>query len=133
MIVTYSKEVFKHRILDRTKKHTIREDKSRRWKAGRSIEHWLGNPRNKKHNPDIHQFGKDVCQCVQAITIVNSKDSGKMVYVYDKTHTLHPKRLSVDQIEILAINDGFDNTEDFWNWFSETTSGYIIHWTDLIY
>jgi hypothetical protein len=40
-----------------------------------------------------------------------------------------------DEIEELAINDGFDSVADFWDYFSSygDFEGRIIHWTDLTY
>jgi len=39
------------------------------------------------------------------------------------------RRLSADEVRELAINDGFDNTHDFFQWFNQDFKGYIIHWT----
>jgi hypothetical protein len=40
-----------------------------------------------------------------------------------------------DEIEDLAINDGFDDVADFWAWFDQYSpfSGKLIHWTGLRY
>lgn len=54
MLLTFSKPQFKNLILDGTKIHTIRLDKTNRWKKGMKIHFWMGNPRNVKNNP--HQF-----------------------------------------------------------------------------
>jgi hypothetical protein len=63
MILTYSNPRFKDLILSGEKIHTIREDKTGRWKPGMSIQHWMGNPRNPSKNP--HQFAKGECKAVQ--------------------------------------------------------------------
>lgn len=39
------------------------------------------------------------------------------------------RRLSTDEVRKLAINDGFDSTHDFFQWFNRDFKGYIIHWT----
>lgn len=41
--------------------------------------------------------------------------------------------LSYDEIDTLAINDGFNSIEDFFRWFRNNWSGYILHWTDFRY
>ena len=39
----------------------------------------------------------------------------------------------LDQMETLAIADGFDSIEDFFKYFTNDFTGKIIHWTDLKY
>ncbi len=38
-----------------------------------------------------------------------------------------------DEMNQLALNDGFDNVQDFFVYFNEDFTGKIIHWTDLKY
>lgn len=46
----------------------------------------------------------------------------------------HRKRDDMDVNMLkLAINDGFESIDDFFNYFNEDTTGKIIHWTDLEY
>ena len=44
---------------------------------------------------------------------------------------MHP--LKKEYNKTLAKNDGFENEEDFWQWFNEPFSGVIIHWTNFVY
>jgi hypothetical protein len=39
------------------------------------------------------------------------------------------RRLNAQEVRELAINDGFESTRDFFQWFNQDFSGYIIHWT----
>lgn len=129
-----SKMNFINAVLDNhPKKHTIRADKSNRWKAGNKI-HPVINDRTK----DRFQFAPVVkCVSVQEIVIKHfsshidveidgipyllEKNSKGRIYIYTGT------------IEVLAKNDGFDSIHDFFSWFKEDFTGKIIHWTDLKY
>jgi len=53
MLLTFSRTTFRDRIRSGIKVHTIRDDKTNRWKVGNKIHFWLGNPRNTrgKTNP----------------------------------------------------------------------------------
>lgn len=120
MILTYSKDQFEAKIKAGIKIHTIREDKTNRWKEGMSIQHWRGNPRNVKLNP--RQFGSDVCMGIQKILITK-----------DREISVGDRFLTPVEIEALAINDGFESLRQFWAWFSEPFIGKIIHFTDFKY
>lgn len=110
------------------KKHTIRKDTNNKWKAGNKI-HFVINNRTKNR----FQFAP-VVQCVstQKITITyNEKicekhSSEPAVFIDDKI-------VDYKTIEALAINDGFDNESEFFNYFKEDFTGIIIHWTPLKY
>lgn len=109
---------FEDKIKEGIKKHTIRDDSKNRWQAGRKI-HFANGVRTSKYN----NFKMGVCKSVQEIHIVD-----RMVFI-------DQRKLSLDEIDGLAINDGFDNTSDFWSWFDDYTPflGKLIHWTDLKY
>lgn len=110
------------------KKHTIRKDTNNKWKAGNKI-HFVINNRTKNR----FQFAP-IVQCVstQKITITyNEKicekhSSEPAVFIDDKI-------VDYKTIEALAINDGFDNESEFFNYFKEDFTGKIIHWTPLKY
>ncbi len=42
-------------------------------------------------------------------------------------------QLSEEEIEEYAINDGFDNVEEFWQYHIEPFKGRILHLTDKLY
>lgn len=105
------------------KKHTIRHGK--RWKAGMKL-HLATGVRTK----DYFQFnenikGLEVCKSVQDIKITHYGDA---MFV-----TVDGKHMPAEKVEQLALNDGFENVNDFVKWFNSDFEGQIIHWTDLRY
>jgi len=129
MILTYSKEQFKYKIIALIKIHSIRKDKPNRWKPGMLIHHWLFSPRHPSKHP--HEFGRDVCFSTQFIQIFwEQKDSNskKEPFVY-----IDESCLSDQEVEQLAINDGFESSKSFFAWFNEPFNGKIIHWTAFQY
>lgn len=114
------------------KRHTIR--KGCRWKKGDKIhfQEWEGKPYKSK----CIQFAPIVeCVSVQKIEIIwyeYPPDFKPIIAVYiDDAGT--NGHLSRTDIEILAINDGFESVEDFIKYFNSNFEGQIIHWTDLSY
>lgn len=118
------KERSKQPILDGTKIHSIREDKHDRWKAGRKI-HGATGVRTKNYNC----FFEDVCKSIQKIEIQHTVILGTRL----SRITIDGVLQSTEQIEKLAINDGFKNRDDFFKWFDKDYTGKIIHWTDFRY
>jgi hypothetical protein len=136
MILGFKKQ-FVSKILDGTKKHTIREDATNRWKEGRLIDMATG-VRTKQYN----KFTEQICIGTQKIEFkwktnnkgLVSESRGVLVFIDGINVTNHSFQ-DTDKmvVEVLAKNDGFDNLTDFFDWFSEDFTGKIIHWTDLIY
>lgn len=127
------------------KLHTIREDKTNRWKAGMMIDFFI-NARTK----NMFRFAPRVpVISIQKINIYRRDDLPASLHIGEKYIVDFPfegeiyqlvymikiddKWLSYDQIKELAKNDGFDTPEDFFAWFNKDFSGKIIHWTDLKY
>lgn len=109
---------FEDKILSGKKLHTIRWDEKNRWKPGKKI-HFATGVRSSKYNC----FKEGVCKGVQKIEM-----QGRKVWIDGVA-------LTWDELEDLAINDGFDSLKDFWLWFDQYTpfKGKIIHWTNLTY
>lgn len=107
---------FVEKIKKGIKLHTIREDYTERWKQGNKI-HFATGVRTGLYN----QFHSGTCTGIQSIEIA------------DRTVFISGKR--IDDIEELAINDGFDSVDDFWAWFDVYTPfiGKIIHWSNFRY
>ncbi|WP_156039724.1 hypothetical protein [Aureispira sp. CCB-QB1] len=102
------------------KKHSIREDKADRWKVGMLI-HFIINP----YNSNRFQFAPTLPVTeLQKILILTVDVPSIMVFV-------DGRKLDRFEVEELAINDGFDNLEDFINYFKgkQDFEGKIIHWT----
>lgn len=112
--------------------HTIREDKTDRWKAGKMIhfEQWTGKPYNSK----CYHFAPLIpCMGVQEISIRHWPDKAITVWI-DGRHfysTALPENVS--RMFELAKNDGFDSIDDFFKWFDKDFTGKIIHWTYFKY
>lgn len=125
------------------KLHTIREDKTNRWKQGMNIDFFI-NVRKK----DMFRFAPVLpVVSVQKIDIKWSSCKTQMNICIDgikfavfKNHydgegwrdlylpnNMPPRGLN------LVINDGFDTIEDFFAYFDKDFTGKIIHWTDLRY
>ncbi|QNR22944.1 hypothetical protein [Croceimicrobium hydrocarbonivorans] len=123
------------------KNHTIREDKSDRWHAGRDIHFVINN-----RTPERKQFAPVVkCRSVQKIVIKHLK------ILQRGGNKLEKATVWIDggssecfwingeikncafTIENLARNDGFETVEAFFNYFNKDFKGKIIHWTPLMY
>jgi hypothetical protein len=105
----------------REKIHTIREDKSKRWKIGNKIHFVINN-----RTPKRYQFAPIVIvKNIQNITITPNSEIFRI--------NIDGQWITDSQIEKLALNDGFESVDDFFNWFKEDFVGVIIHWTNLKY
>jgi hypothetical protein len=106
------------------KLHTIR--RSARMKKGTklSLRVWTGLP----YRSPQRMFVETECTGVQKIHIWHDSFGGRNVVIDDRDELL-----SSEQIEKLALNDGFDNVDQFFSWFGWDFTGYIIHWHDLKY
>ena len=119
------KPQFKEPILKKKKKHTIRKDKNDRWKPGMKI-HFATGARTRLY----HQFYEGFCKSTQRMRILwdNISLNGEFVSIL-----VDGRLIDLDEVETLAINDGFEDVSEFLNWFNEDFEGKIIHWTDLRY
>lgn len=127
MTLGYSKQFpdFPAKILSGEKIHTIREDKSRRWREGMKIQHVTGN-RTKERK----QFAEGVCTGVQDIVIVFQ---GLVI----KRINVEGYSIPVERWRMLAYNDGME-WHEFQAYFRGCANlgifiGRIIHWTDKRY
>ncbi|MFT3753703.1 MAG: ASCH domain-containing protein [Paludibacter sp.] len=122
MLLTFSKQQFVDRILSGDKIHTIREDKTNRWKAGTKIHFWKGNPRNVKNNP--YQFATGTVRDTLTIQILPNEN---------KIHfpILGTTIKSLDNLNRIAKSDGFDNWEEMKNWFNTDFRGKLIFFENV--
>lgn len=134
MLLTYSFTQFEQAILEGRKIHTLRADPKRRWKAGMSIQHWMGSPRNTRASRKPYQFATGVCSGTQEV----------------KIHCHHGQWIDTIQIEVdgrfldsleiktFIYSDGLEEDE-FFNFFGDRKQkhsiweGRIIHFTDYRY
>jgi len=115
------------------KAHTIREDKSERWKPGAKIHFVINN-----RQPTRFQFAPVVkCTAVQPVKITCFSDLREVEIaksLWRAKTTARGKPYEWDlQLQILAQNDGFDSVEDFFAWFNQDFIGKIIYWTRYTY
>lgn len=110
------------------KLHTIRKDEKDRWKAGNKIHFVINN-----RTADRFQFAPVVeCKAIQYIEIsydeVLCEKFGSEPAIF-----VDGEYLNITQIEELAVNDGFKDSQEFCQYFDKDFLGKIIHWTDHIY
>jgi hypothetical protein len=100
--------------------HTIREDKSNRWREGNNIHFVINN-----RQPNRFQFAP-VIECTGVQHIMISSDI-KVVWINGE--------IIIDNeiLKQLAINDGFKSVSDFFDYFPDGFQGRIIHWTNKRY
>lgn len=113
------------------KLHTIRLDPHNRWRAGMNIHPVINNRTSNRF-----QFAPTIpCVSVQKIEIyITGTGLLRAALVYIDDDVFYDDLTGINRgIEQLAINDGFDNTDDFFAYFNKDFTGSMIHWTDLKY
>lgn len=122
--------------------HTIRKDEKNRWKVGTMIDFFI-NARTK----DMFRFAPKIP--VISIQEIFMTRRGQMleITISDVNSYIggNDKYIYYDEQEQLAFNDGFDNYQEFFEYFhsqiienGKSTGNYwfkgkIIHWTDFKY
>ncbi len=130
------KPQFKQPILNGTKIHTIREDKTNRWKVGKEI-HFATGVRTKQYEC----FKQGICKGVQTIELQYfDKHCSDLHYQIVVDGIVRKFEIFINgfpadwrKIGLLVKNDGFATKEDFFRWFNKDFIGKIIHWTDYKY
>lgn len=109
--------------------HTIRKDEKNRWKPGMMIDFFI-NARQK----DMFRFAPKIkVKSIETIEIIYSEYDGHKGYDKGVWVLVDDICIADFWVNELAKNDGFDSTEDFFNYFKEDFKGIIIHWTDFLY
>ena len=106
------------------KHHTIRSGVAKNIKIGTklSLRIWTGIP----YRSHQEEFAKAECTGKHKIHIWQDHFGGRHIVIGEKM-------LVDSEIERLAINDGFDNVNQFFSWFGWEFEGVLIHWTDINY
>lgn len=116
------------------KLHTIREDKNDRWQPGTMIDFYI-NSRTK----NMFRFAPRILVISRQSIEIKYFSNHLIVFIdefFFGQAFWHSKDDFYDytiDLEKLAINDGFESVEDFFDYFNEDFKGKIIHWTDLKY
>lgn len=135
MILSFNPQ-FVPKILYGTKKQTIREDKKNRWKVKTPI-HFATGVRTKNYK----QFASSHVAEIKTIRIeyycmdVFNPNHQNLLYLTETRAVLvfvNNKPLTINEIDTLAKDDGFDTTSDFFKWFDKDFTGKIIVWWYLI-
>lgn len=106
------------------KLHTLRDDEHDRWQPGMLIHPIVFNRTKRRF-----QFAPTM-QCV-SVQFVRILAADWQVLVQEPHHY---RLLKHDTVETMAINDGFDSTAAFFEYFKNSHSSLkLIHWTDLSY
>ncbi|WP_419033418.1 hypothetical protein [Dysgonomonas gadei] len=128
--------------IENRKIHTIRDDIHNRWKPGMMIQHAYG-VRTTKY--ECFATGQCIHTQILRIEKVSWRDvitDTRQIEAIDKMPGKDPDifQLYVDdrllngtEINLLARNDGFSSTLDFFRWFKESGVKKIIHFTDFRY
>jgi len=116
--------------------HTIRKDKTNRWKVGMIIDFFIN-----VRKPNMYRFAPQTSVVsIQNIEIVWHSESRSL-----ELSKIAPKRLNYvdvivdnnvlnfEEVKALAQNDGFEDIYDFFFYFNQEFTGKIIHWTDKRY
>jgi hypothetical protein len=122
MILTFNRDIFVKRIKNGMKKHSIRKDRYNRWKKGMTIHFWRGNPRNVKSKP--YKFGVGIVYEIANIEIYPCKNIVKISFNKQSNQIT-----SKEELNNLAINDGFDNWEEMKEFFNKDIKGKMIFWS----
>jgi hypothetical protein len=120
MILSFSKDSFKEKILAGTKTTTIRKQSARKWKPFMKIHFWRGNPRNVKQNP--HEFAHGNVRRVDDIEIIPNGAFGDGHLDIFVNH----RQLTPTEREAIILGDGFENEEEFLEFFRERFYGVLI-------
>lgn len=115
----------------RGKLHTIRADAKDRWKQGNNI-HFVINNRTKNRFQFAPILPVKSLQRISIRWLTDELTDEKSPWCWIDGECF-AAGFEANNWEKLAINDGFDNVEDFFNWFSEDFTGKIIHWTEFKY
>ena len=129
--------IFEHYDFDMTiaekcnpKIHTMRRKSKREWKKGTAIHYkiWTGKP----YVEPTFAFAPTIpCDGTEACSVIYPKIKGDYLpYVEIGERMIFQ---GSDEMELLAMNDGFDSVEDFFLYFDESWDGEIIHWTPFRY
>lgn len=108
--------------------HTAREDKKGLWYPGMKINAVINNRTNRRC-----QFVPDM-PCIHTQTMVINWGYDPKTAQFDLPMVLiDGKEIKGKVLDQLAVNDGFENRAEFFQYFNQNWSGKLIHWTNFKY
>ena len=128
--------------LEAPKIHTIRKDEKDRWKPGKMIDFFINN-----RSKNAFRFAPRIPVVLTQDIFMSRRGSMLEISIAKPRSYIGGEdfMLNAGQQELLAKNDGFDNYDDFRNYFISVIeengkvtghhwfSGKIIHWTNFKY
>lgn len=106
--------------------HSLREDIHDRWQIGTKIHFYIW-ARTKR----AVCFGIGEVKAIQ-YAVINAKL--QRIYILEQKDGLgHARELLGVDLATFVLNDGFESLEQFWDYFSESKTYKIIHWTSFKY
>lgn len=119
MMISFS--LFKDRIMDGSKSHTIRATRVIPPVAGDTAFLWW-----KSRDPKEKEL--------LGTTVITKVDEILLHLPHVNSVLLNGKELNQEEIQNLSASDGFDSTREFWEYFGhEVFRGHLIHWeTDYV-
>lgn len=106
--------------------HSLREDIHDRWQIGTKIHFYIW-ARTKR----AVCFGTGEVKAIQ-YAVINVKL--QRIYILDQKDGMgHARELLGVDLATFVLNDGFDSLEQFWDYFTESKTYKIIHWTNFKY
>lgn len=129
----YRLRFFKELNIDleaKPKLHSLREDSKNRWKVRDAIDFFI-NCRKE----DMFRFApKHLVKGIQNVFITRNDFGKSMLFIDGKLFYLEDWSLEHKHKMLhFAQNDGFETTEEFFEYFDTDFNGKIIHWTNLKY
>jgi hypothetical protein len=110
--------------------HTIREDNKSRWYDARLIHAVINNRQKGKMLTFAPPFK---CWYVQNISIKWENTIHAQIPFESCTITIDGIKLNFRESQQLAVNDGFENLNEFSAYFNTNFTGKLIHFTDFKY
>lgn len=104
------------------KLHTIRADKEGLWNPGTEITMVID-----KDTPEEFQFAP-MLRCISTQELIIRQEGNRPAEVY-----IDGTLLDINQLEQLAINDGFHESTELITYFSGNFHGKLVHWTAMKY
>ena len=112
----------------KTKIHTIREDKSDRWKSGNKIHLVINNRTSNRF-----QFAPTLeCLNIQKLTFDYGEEACDW-YGMEPVIAIDGNPITIEEADRLAMNDGFEDSSAMCKYFNKDFEGKIIHWTSKKY
>ncbi len=107
--------------------HSIRTDKKERWKKGQ-ILHLHNENGERKSTVNVCSVQKFEVRYVRVLESAKSQNTMKVAYIF-----IDGRKLEREEIEELAMNEGYKNIIHFSANYMHEMKGKLVHWTKKKY